>query len=214
MFFEAPPAGEEPPARKWPERPPWEPPPLETGVVLALDMTVARSANAVVRLPTIRAFRHGCMLDLAVVTRQGELSAEDYWDLRMSSHSGSNIGRVRRADPLPRKLLRFGVRYADGTKVTTLEPVERWAQTAGDPPTRPRLSSWPTSSGMHGAGLDISFSNSSLWLWPLPPPETFEFAAEWPLGGIDLTLAELDGAAVAAAAARSQLFWPDAGSLY
>jgi hypothetical protein len=113
--------------------------------VLALNKTLARRPNAVVPLPTIRAFRHGCVLDVAVVTRQGELSAEDSWDLRMSSHSGSNIGRVRPADPLPRKLLRLGVRYAEGSKVTTLEPVERWARTAGDPPARPRLSSWPTS---------------------------------------------------------------------
>jgi hypothetical protein len=214
MFFEAPPAGEEPPARRWPKLPPSEPPPLETGVVLALDKTVARSPNAVVRLPTILAFRHGCMLDVAVVTRQGELSAEDFWDLRMSSHSGSNIGRVRPAEPLPRRLLRLGVRYADGSKVTTLEPNWRWARTAGDPPTRPRLSSWPAGGGnraawMHGEGMEVGFTNSTLWLWPLPPAETFEFAVEWPLAGIDLTFTELDGAAIVAAAPRSDFYWPD-----
>jgi hypothetical protein len=214
MFFEAPPAGEEPPARRWPELPQWEPPPLETGVVLALDKTLARSPNAVVRLPTIRTFRHGCMLDVAVVTRQGELSAEDFWDLRMSSHSGSNIGRVRPGDSLPRRLLRLGVRYADGSKVTTLESNRRWAQTAGDPPTRPRLSSWPASSGsaaawFHGAPMEMGFSNTALWLWPLPPAETFEFAVEWPLGGIDLTFSELDGAAIVSAAPASDFYWPD-----
>jgi hypothetical protein len=45
------------------------------------------------------------------------------------------------------------------------------------------------------------------------PAETFEFAVEWPFGGIELTIAELDGAAIVAAAGRSARYWPDtAGS--
>jgi len=214
MFFEPPPSGEDPPARLMPERRPWDPPPLETGAVLAVDKTVARSPNVVIRLPTIRAFRHGCMLAVEVVQRQGELTADDFWDLRLSSHAGSGIPRVRHADPLPRKLLRLGVRYADGSKVTTIETAEHWARTAGDPPTRPRLSSWPASSGVHslGASRYMGFSNFALWLWPLPPPEIFEFAVEWPIGGIELTFTELDGAAVLATAARSTDYWPDTES--
>ena len=31
---------------------------------------------------------------------------------------------------------------------------------------------------------------------------------EWPLGGIGLTIAELDGAAIAAAASRPSYYWP------
>jgi hypothetical protein len=46
-----------------------------------------------------------------------------------------------------------------------------------------------------------------LWLWPLPPAGNFEFAVEWPIGGIELTIAELDGAAVAAASQPSY-YWP------
>lgn len=208
MFFEPPPAGDEPPAWRLPERQPWDPPPLETGVVLALDTTVARSPNVVVRLPAIRAFRHGCMLDVEVVTRQGELSPDDFWDLHFSSHGAAGMPGLRRADPLPRKLLRLGVRYADGSKVTTVESSGRWARTAGHPPTRPRLSWWPGSSGMHGR--EVGYTHFALWLWPLPPAETFEFAVEWPLGGIDLTFTEVDGAAIVAAAPHSALYWPDA----
>jgi hypothetical protein len=207
MFFQPPPAGEEPPARKRPERHPWDPPSLETGVVLALDKTVARSPIAVVRLPTIRAFRHGCMLDVEVVTRRGELSADEFWDLRLPMHGGG-AGGLRPGEPLPHRLLRLGVRYADGSKVTTLETGEGWARTAGDPPTRPRLSWWPSGGGS-GASLDSGWSRFALWLWPLPPAEPFEFAAEWPLGGIDLTFTELDGAAIVAAAPRSAFYWPD-----
>jgi len=168
---------------------------------------VARSPNVVVRLPTVRAFRHGCMLDVEVVTRQGELSADDFWDLHIAAHGGAGLRGLRRIDPLPRKLLRLGVRYADGSKVTTVESSERWARTPGQPPARPRLSWWPGSGGMHGR--EVGSTHFALWLWPLPPAETFEFAVEWPLGGIDLTFTDVDGAAIAAAAPRSGFYWPD-----
>ena len=42
-------------------------------------------------------------------------------------------------------------------------------------------------------GREVGFSGFGLWLWPLPPAEAFEFALEWPFGGIDLTIVELDG---------------------
>jgi hypothetical protein len=63
---------------------------------------------------------------------------------------------------------------------------------------------------MLGASLNLDFTHFALWLWPLPPAESFELAVEWPLGGIDLTFVELDGAAIVAAEPRSAFYWPDA----
>jgi hypothetical protein len=34
---------------------------------------------------------------------------------------------------------------------------------------------------------------------------------EWPFGGIGLTIIELDGAAIVAAAGRSARYWPETG---
>jgi hypothetical protein len=107
---------------------------------------------------------------------------------------------------LPDKLLRLGVRYADGTKATTIEQHGRQTTASADPPAGPLLSWSPSSSGMHGR--ELGFSGFGLWLWPLPPAEIFEFAVEWPFGGIELTFAELDGAAIVAAG-RSGYYWPD-----
>jgi hypothetical protein len=206
MFFEPLPADEEPAPHGLPELPPWSgPPALETGAVLAIERTVARSANVVVLLPVIRAFRSGCMLDVEVVSRQGTLSEDDWWDLHMSAHGA--LMAARGGGRLPRKLLRLGVRYADGRKATTIGRHQRRRSASDDPPPGPELSWCPGSSGMHGR--ESGFSGFGLWLWPLPPAETFEFAVEWPLGGIDLTIAELDGAAIVAAAARSAHYWPD-----
>jgi hypothetical protein len=60
---------------------------------------------------------------------------------------------------------------------------------------------------MHGG--EVCFSGFGLWLWPLPPAEAFEFAVEWPFGGIDLTIVELDGAAIVVVARRSAPYWPE-----
>jgi hypothetical protein len=43
----------------------------------------------------------------------------------------------------------------------------------------------------------------------MPPAAGFEFAVEWPFGGIAETIVELDGAAIAAAATRRSYYWPD-----
>jgi hypothetical protein len=205
MFFEPLPAGEETAARSWPEAPPWSgPPALETGAVLAIEQTVARSANVVLRLPTIRVFRSGCMLDVEVVSRQGGLSEDDWWDLRTAAYGGYH--GLHGGATLPRKLLRLGVRYADGRKATTIEQRLRRNGSRDDPPAGPLLSMRPGSSGMHGR--ETGFAGFGLWLWPLPPAEVIEFAAEWPFGGIGLTIIELDGAAIVAAASRSASYWP------
>ena len=56
--------------------------------MLAVERTVARSANVVVLMPTIRAVPPGCTLDVALVSRQGTSSEDDWRDLRMSVYGG------------------------------------------------------------------------------------------------------------------------------
>jgi len=203
MFFEPVPAGETGLGRL-PESPPWSRPPVaEAGVLLAVGRAVARSANVVVSLSAIRVFSTGCMLEIEIVSRQVELAEDDWWDLHMAAHRGA---RGFRGASLPDKLLRLGVRYPDGRKATTLDPGRR--ERRDSPPEGPLLSWWPASSGMRGGG-ELGFTNFGLWLWPLPPPSTFEFAVEWPLGGIELTIAELDGRPIVDAASRPSYYWPD-----
>jgi hypothetical protein len=210
MFFEPAPTDGRRIPRSVPELPPWSAPPaLEAGAVLAAERTVARGANVAVLLPTIRAFSTGCMLDIEVVTRQGSLSDDDFWDLHMSMHM--HLSRSDGSARLPDRLLRLGVRYADGAKATTIEQPSRRASTPDDPPAGPLLSWTPGGSGSR-SGHELHYSRFGLWLWPLPPAEPFEFAVEWPFGGIEETIIELDGAAIAAAAERSARYWPDPDS--
>jgi hypothetical protein len=204
MFFEpAPPDAETAPAR--PELPPWAgPPTMETGVLLAVQQIVARSANVAVFLPAVRVFSTGCMLEVEIVSRQADLSEEDWFPLHLAVHSGRGFHGAR----LPDRLLRLGVRFPDGSKATTLDqhPPKR----DEGPPDGPLMMWWPGGSGgmRHGGG-NVGFNRFGLWLWPLPPAANFEFAVEWPLAGIELTFAELDGAAIVAAAGRPAYYWPE-----
>ncbi|MEV4178001.1 hypothetical protein [Nonomuraea sp. NPDC049709] len=203
MFFEPPPPQEEV-IRPQVGLPDWfAPPGDEMGVAVATGLTLARGPNVVVALPLIRAYRNGCVLDVEVVLRQRSLSADDFWNLHVSLYPTAAI-RTLGGGGLPDRLLRFGVRYADGTTVTTIgenAPLP-------DRPAGPRLQ-WQPSGMMLRGGADLGANTLGLWLWPLPPAEPFEFAVEWPVGGIELSITRLDGAAIGSAAGRAVPYWPD-----
>jgi hypothetical protein len=99
------------------------------------------------------------LLDVEVVSRQGTLSEDDWWNLHMSVYGGL-LGR-RGSARLPEKLLRLGVRYADGTKATTIEAYRRGTQTSDDPPAGPLLSWSPGGSGgTRRGGEEVSSATS------------------------------------------------------
>ncbi|MFG2074164.1 hypothetical protein [Nonomuraea maritima] len=204
MFFEPPPPGEAlttPSARPGP--PQWFAPPAdETGAVLGLGLMAARSPTVAVAVPYARAFSTGCAISVEVLVRQGELAPETAWELHLSTLPVAPLVS-RGGDRLPDRLLRFGVRYPGGVKATTVGP----PPIPGQEPQGPRLS-WLPHAGAFRASESVHVTAGTLWLWPLPPEETFELAVEWPIGGIELTFVPLDGSAVVAAAQRSNPYWP------
>lgn len=88
--------------------------------------------------------------------------------------------------------LRFGLRFADGAKVTNL------AGGTGDPPTAPVMH----DRGGHGGDGEWT---QRYWVWPLPPPGDLALVCEWP--AMDLLLAEVavDAQPILDAAARAQV---------
>lgn len=74
-------------------------------------------------------------------------------------------------------------------------------------PPRPALPAWSAPPGTElGAATT---ADRVLARGPdVVVAQPFEFAVEWPLGGIGLTFTELDGAAVVSAARRSAPYWP------
>ncbi|MEU8378811.1 hypothetical protein [Streptosporangium sp. NPDC048865] len=171
------------------------------------DLVLARTPNVAITLPTIQAFGNGCLMNVNIVMRRHTLSPGDFQALQLSVYphmiTGVSGGR------LPDNLLRFGVRFADGAKATTVGQRFDPARIPRDPPPAPRLSWLLGGVSMRSGDEDAGVATMGLWLWPSPPRETFELAVEWPAGGIELSISLLDGAAVAAAAERSVAYWPD-----
>jgi hypothetical protein len=207
MFFEVPASRGVPNSPAFPMPPGWAMPPSEAGVVVPLNRLVARGPNTVLALPAARVYSTGCTLELEATMRQGDLSADAWWDLHMSAHLGFfAVAGLENLDRLPHRLLRVGLRFSDGTKVTSLEP-GRW-QPGGTEPDGPVLALTPGGGG--GRGLADRHAELGLWLWPLPPAGPVEFAVEWPIAGIPETIVRLDGAALVAAGGRSEPTWPAA----
>lgn len=184
--------------------PPWAGPPLyDRGAVVATELLLARTDNVAIVLPQALVYRTGCLLTVEVTTRRENLSRDEWNDLVFAVHEEARTPSRRWE-----RVLRLGLRYRDGTTVTTLDsPTARQpdADPSG-PPVGPRLSWTPYGSG---GGRFYHHTRFALWLWPLPPAEPVQFAVEWPFAGIGLTVVELDGAELVAAAARSTGYWPD-----
>ncbi|MGO9929253.1 MAG: hypothetical protein ACLPLP_24905 [Mycobacterium sp.] len=102
-------------------------------------------------------------------------------------------------------VLRLGLLYADG---------RRGATTGG-----PRLPDVDNDSERlfllpgGGGGSDRRW-DGKFWVHPLPPDGPVTFVASWPEYGVAETRAELDGAAIRAAAARAVVLWPEETEIY
>lgn len=173
MFFEPPAAQEESTRPSKPGLPGWYAPPAgETGATMVSDLVLARTPDVVITLPTIQAFGPGCLLNVNIVMRPHTLSPGDFQALQLSVYlhmvTGVDAGR------LPDNLLRFGVRFADGTKATTVGQRFDMARLPQDPPPGPRLSWLPGGASPRSGDEGADVATMGLWLWPPPPRETFE----------------------------------------
>ncbi|MEU4232603.1 hypothetical protein AB0F17_50620 [Nonomuraea sp. NPDC026600] len=178
------------------------------GAVMVSGLALARTPNVAITLPTIQAFSTGCLINVDIVTRRQTLSPDDFQALQLSVFPHMITG-VRADQPLPDQLLRFGVRFADGAKATTVGQRLDRTQLPQDPPPGPQLSLLLPGMSMRSGDEDAGVMTMGLWLWPSPPRESFELAVEWPVGGIELSIVELDGVAIAAAAQQAVPYWPE-----
>ena len=152
---------------------------------------LARNERAAVGVTKVGAYPEGFDFEVVVIARD----CEDELDPNVIGHRY----RPRRGHiEAEREMLRFGVQFADGSKVTNLPGFGRGRPTPGDePPPGPVMQ-------QRGGGGGGGEWRQRLWIWPLPPPGPLTFACEWPAAGIKLTLAEVDAQLVIDAAGRAQ----------
>jgi hypothetical protein len=188
-FFELPPPPE---PEEQQRQPAWlGPPENEAGVVVPLNVSLARADEVAVFLLSATAFSTGIELAGTVRTRE-QLEA---------LHEAFVLHRRRRSAELEPELFRFGVEFADGRKATNLgHPFQRAQQ--DEDPSQPVLI--PRGGGGGGRSWQMNW-----WIWPLPPPGPLALVCEWPAQGIELTRHELDATQLLEAARRVEPLWPD-----
>lgn len=185
------------------EMPPWMQSPEWLLPAIVPDRRVlVREGPVAIVLSHIDAYPMGIGLVLRVVGRRPEgMSREEWWTIHEALMDGpyGPMGGSSADQPL-----RFGLQYADGTKVTD----------SGDygpdhdhlsPPGGPLIVH--DEGGGSGGGRTVIMDHS-LWVWPLPPAESFDLVFEWRAMGIELTRVSIDGAAIAAASKRAEPLFP------
>ncbi len=155
-----------------------------------LELVLAQSETVAVALSRLAACPDGFEAELATVV-VGDDDFDPPWRPPVR-------GRRRGA---PDEEMRFGVRYADGSKAELDAPWRAPGERAQGPVIHP-------AGGSGGEGE----WRQELWFWPLPPRGPIAFALEWKAQGIELQLHEVDAQPLLDAAARSKLLF-DPGDL-
>jgi hypothetical protein len=173
-FFEPPPP-QPPSAARQPDVHDWDEPDDSLGREVPRQFVIARSPAAIVAVRRITAYHNGFAFEVSVRLLPGH---------ELTDHSDFFGMRARRRghDGLPGELFRFGLEFADGSTVTSLEVA------AINEPKRPK---GPILAGGGGGGGDRRF-DMRYWVWPLPPPDSMTFVCEWPAQGLPLTRCEID----------------------
>lgn len=173
--------------------------------VVPVELVLARSASTVVMLTGMRAFPTGLQMNLAVRVR-GRTARRDLHSEVFDgpySHDMDAQWQERR--------LKWGFEFADGRRVTNVDP---WPQQPDEDPSRrdrPDDGLWepghPVLMGGGGGGGSRSVDRD-YWLWPLPPAGSLRVVCQWLDQDIDVQTQDLDATPFLEAAARARPAWP------
>jgi hypothetical protein len=189
-FFQAPPGSGKPKPRY--RTPEWFAAPSGTlpGIV-PVERVLARTDRVAVCVTVIAAYPTGFELELlAMITPDEDFDP-------MLFHRQHLVGRGA-VDELPLEMLRFGVRFADGSSATNIGGFHR----------EPRRPATPVLQHAGGSGGGDQW-RQTYWIWPLPPPGRLTLVCEWPAMNIALTEVELDGQTIRDAAEHAQVIFSD-----
>jgi hypothetical protein len=156
---------------------------------VALEVVLAANARAAVSIGRCAAYATGFELDVRVLIAPG---AED-----LDPSLNGVYHRPGRGSTYE-EMLRFGIEFADGRKVTNVGG-------RGHGPGEP---DGPVLWGMGGGGGGGRW-HQDFWVWPLPPAGTLGFLTEWPAAGIPLTRVDIDAQLLIDAAARAREMFPN-----
>ncbi|MDQ1053092.1 hypothetical protein QE394_001020 [Arthrobacter sp. SORGH_AS 212] len=184
-------------------------PACELPAVVHIGEFIYRSQSFIMAVEMAKVYSTGCSFDLTWTLRRAGESDKAWAEL-----NGAFFGHPHGMQAIERRAfaaLLFGVQLADGTKARADSTLHgRYPPGSGQQPEPPVL----ILRGNGGEGGDDEMSGkASLWLWPLPPAGDFRLVAQWTDMGMEETSITLDGAQLNEAAAATQKYWPEEGSL-
>jgi hypothetical protein len=178
------------------EQPIWlGPPDDELGVATPLRVIVGRSERAAVAVTHAMSYSNG--LTLSIVAQARNLDRRIARTLFHEQHP-FELGE----EELPDAFLRLGVELPGGAKASNIGGRRPWGEEQPEPPVFIHRG----GGGGHGRRDRVTMHHE-YWLWPLPQSGPIRVSCEWPLVGIALSTAEIDGAALVEAAAHVVPLW-------
>lgn len=187
-------------------QPAWLSPPEDIlpGIV-PVELVLGRSRNAVVLLTGVRAFPSGLQLNLAVRVRES---------VRRGDRNGGVFDDPYRRGKDPdwqARRLQWGLEFADGHRVTSVDPWPDQPNRDHSRSHRPDDWAWgPDHPVLSGGGVTggSRSEDRNYWLWPLPPPGRLRVVCQWPDQDIEPTVQDLD-AGPFLDAGRARPIWPE-----
>lgn len=171
-------------------QPPWmSAPPGWLAGAIGTELLLARTDRVAVAVTRLGAYPVGFEFDLVVLAADGEEYELDPMLHGPMHRPGRPPAAAKQA------MLRFGIEFADGARVTNVAGREHWQHDRE--PDGPVLR---TGGGYSGSGEWVA----RMWAWPLPPAGPLTFVCEWPAVGLQLTRVEIDAKLVLDAATRAQ----------
>lgn len=168
--------------------------------LVPVELTLGQSETAVVHISGIRVYPEGFQLAVLQGTTDGALMNQSM----MGMHDPQILARIREGG-LPDELMRFGLEFSDGSKVTSIDGMSRFTEVPDfeTPPSSPVLMA-------NGGGGGGTFWEQAFWCWPIPPSGDIRLVCEWPSAGIERTSTVIDADLIIDTAKRAQRLWDEA----
>jgi hypothetical protein len=191
-FFESIPQPPPPPDPVPRRHPAWMRPEAVIPGSVPAEMVLISTEQAAVAVGSVRAYPNGFEFTVNVRLRR---EAETRWPGHSDVFEGSRRGTTGDG-----RQLRLGILYADGRRAATTGG--HWRPSADEADGRLMLR-------QGGGGGSSRACDWDFWVHPLPPGGPVTLVASWLDEGIAESRADLDGAAIRAAAARAVSLWPE-----